>query len=381
MSADTKIEWASKSWNPMLGCDRVSPACDSCYAIGQARIRESNPHPRVAAAFAGVVHRTDHGLDWTGQVNLLPERLGQPLGWKKPERIFVNSLSDLFHKDVPHDFIVKVFAIMALSPHHTYLILTKRHARMRSVLQDISKRGLMAGIEFRSAMAWAVSKANPDRIPGLPDDAEHRVYFDTPWPLPNVHLGVSVENQQWANARIPALLDTPAAVRWISAEPLLGPIRLSAAWVNMPATARPVELADLLGIGLPNRLDWVVTGGETGAKARPSHPDWFRSLRDQCTASDVAFFFKQWGDWGPEPALDDEGRIVRGRRGQGWALANDGTLYAPGDLSYPDGPRRPEAVRANHGRAHLVGTYRVGKKTAGRELDDREHNALPAVTR
>lgn len=371
MATDTAIEWADKSWSPIIGCDRVSPACDRCYAMNVARIREFNPNPRIRDAFAGTTVNDGNGVDWSGKVNLLADRLGEPLRWKKPAKIFVNSMSDLFHKDVPKDFIVKVFAIMALTPQHTYQILTKRHARMRSVLRDecTCGAGHVPGVEFRSAMAWAVSKANPDRIPGLPNDAERRVYFDTPWPLPNVHLGVSVENQQWADIRIPALLDTPAAVRWISAEPLLGPVDL---WGKVDRYGGRPKLTYWLD-GRPHwgdehvergqtysrmvtgpRLDWVVGGGETGAKSRPSHPDWFRTLRDQCATSGIPFFFKQWGDWAPSGAL-----VIRSRPERGSVLVGE-----PVD-----------------DMGHRIELRRVGKKTAGRLLDGVEHNAFPEVSR
>lgn len=391
MATDTSIEWADKTWSPIIGCDRVSPGCDSCYAITTAHIRKSNPHPDIAAAFAGTTHKTDGRIDWTGQINHLEDRLTQPLAkdWQKPLKIFVNSQSDLFHKDVDTDFIAKVFAIMALTPQHEYQILTKRHARMRSVLTDTCTcgNGHAPGVHFRSRMAWAVSKANPDRIPGVPDDAEHRVN-NAPWPLPGVWMGVSVENQQWADTRIPALLDTPAAIRWISAEPLLGPIDLTR--ISASSKQQPDMVYDALGqrYGVPGRwqaatsarLNWVVAGGESGPKARPMHPDWPRSLRNQCAAAGVPYLFKQWGTWGVDWPLDKDGKVITTGRGLGITVANDGTVYQPGDLTYPDGPRWGEALRANHGRANLTAMYRLGKKKAGRELDGREHNGFPAVT-
>jgi protein gp37 len=369
MATDTSIEWADKTWSPIIGCDRVSPGCDSCYAISTARIREGNPHPRIAAAFAGTTQRTEAGVDWSGRINLLADRLTEPLRWKTSRKVFVNSLSDLFHKNVPDDFIAKVFAIMALTPQHSYQLLTKRHARMRSVLNDhcTCGNGHVPGVHFRSAMAWAVSKANPERIPGVPDDAEQRVY-NAPWPLPNLHLGVSVENQHWANIRIPALLDTPAAVRWISAEPLLGPIRLSASWIPIPADYRPVELADILGIGQPERLNWVVAGGESGPKARPAHPDWFRSLRDECAAADVPFLFKQHGNWISRDDLDADARASAWNEKRVlYVHPADGRTQTHGQWGIND---------------HLEGwacVQRVGKKNAGRVLDGRTHDAFPTV--
>lgn len=397
MATDTSIEWADKTWSPIIGCDRVSPGCDSCYAITTAHIRKSNPHPDIAAAFAGTTHKTDGRIDWTGQINHLEDRLAQPLAkdWQKPLKIFVNSQSDLFHKDVDTDFIAKVFAIMALTPQHEYQILTKRHARMRSVLTDICTcgNGHAPGTHFRSRMAWAVSKANPDRIPGVPDDAEQRVN-DAPWPLPGVWMGVSVENQHWANIRIPALLDTPAAVRWISAEPLLGPVDLYGDLRNdvYRCTCGSWERDGNVHTLCPDcgqawrykpgdaRINWVVAGGESGPKARPMHPDWPRSLRNQCALAGVPYLFKQWGTWGVDAPLDDQGRILNTRRGLGITVANDGTVYQPGDLSYPDGPRYGEAIRAGHDRSHLAGMYRLGKKKAGRELDGRTHDEFPVVS-
>lgn len=386
MATTTKIEWADKTWSPIIGCDRVSDGCLGCYAIPQARIRSANPNPKVAEAFAGTVHDTGERIDWTGQVNILDERLTQPMQWRKPLRIFVNSLSDMFHKNVPTEFIQQVFAVMALTPRHTYQMLTKRHARMRALLNDPV---------FRLGVLVWTARLQDDKHPMPPWNPGDRTLKT--WPLPNLHLGVSVEDQQWADIRIPALLATPAAVRWISAEPLLGPVDLG---IDDPH--RDHDSDDVHGVPHPrvcltcstndreiayfrrepggNGIDWVVVGGETGHRARPTHPDWFRSLRDQCTAAGIPFFFKQFGDWGLEAPLDANGSILSGKRGMGMVLANDGTLYDPGDLSYPDGPRRGEALRAGHDKAHLTAVYRVGKKKAGRELDGREHNDFPAVS-
>jgi protein gp37 len=197
------------------------------------------------------------------------------------------------------------------------------------------------------------------------------------WPLPNVWLGVSTENQQWADIRIPALLDTPAAVRWISAEPLLGPIDISR-WqqerpVGRDLALRPLTPSEMRACRIPG-LDWLVVGGESGRGARPMHPDWPRRLRYQCEAAGIPFLFKQWGEWTPMAPLRDGKFDFTGA----YSLANDGTLYEPGALAYPDGPRYGEAIRADHGRAHLTSMYLVGKKAAGRELDGELHDGYPA---
>lgn len=316
MTDKTKIEWADATWNPVTGCTKVSEGCDHCYAA------------TIAHRFAGT-RAYPNGFE----VTLRPERLDQPLRWKRPRRIFVNSMSDLFHKDVPDEYIARVFAVMALAQQHTFQVLTKRPGRMRSFVQDncrCGRHGAMA--HLRSAMMWAVSQANADRIPGVPDDAEQRIQR-AEWPLPNVWLGTSVESQKWADVRIPQLLATPAVVRFLSCEPLLG----------------PVELRSLLpwqetGEAHQTHPDWVIVGGESGPKARPMHPEWARSLRDQCTAAGVAFHFKQWGEW----VTEDQ---------------------SPEDITLPG------MSREYFGEDF----YKVGKRAAGRELGGRTWDEYPAA--
>jgi len=250
--------------------------------------------------------------------------------WTRPRRIFVNSMSDLFHDSIPDEFIARVFAVMAATQRHTYQLLTKRHARMRSLLNDS---------EWRSAVFLRESVldlSGPSRE--LPT-----------WPLSNVWMGVSVENQKWADIRVPALLDTPAAVRWLSMEPLLGPVDLTDCggvnaldqdWVGGPSG----------GSGAPHPfIDWVVCGGESGHGARPMHPDWARSLRDQCAKADVPFFFKQWGEWAPN-----------GYRGIGLMETRERLV----------GPELDE-----HGHREVI--ERMGKKLAGRILDGRTWDEYP----
>ena len=323
MADNTAIEWADRTWNPLLGCERVSDGCTACYAINTATIRAGNPHPKVAAAFEGLTERRDGRLDWTGRINLLPDRLNQPLSWKKPAKVFVNSQSDLFHKDVPLSFIEQVFAVMARTPQHTYQLLTKRHARMSSILRKPTFRDSIAAI----------------------------VGADIGWPLPNLWLGVSVEDQHWADVRIPALLDTPATVRWLSCEPLLGPVDLSK-YLDRMEPAGTEWRADVGNIAWYRpSIGWTVVGGESGPKARPMHPQWARDLRDQCVTAGVPFFFKQWGQYRP-----------------------GGDPAQPCSWITPDGTSEPGMA----GTPHTTAMVRVGKKAAGRLLDGRTWDEYPA---
>jgi len=266
MADNSKIEWTEASWNPVTGCVEVSPGCDNCYA------------KTFAERWRGIPgHHFEQGFD----VTLRPERLGQPMRWTRPRRIFVNSMSDLFHDAIPDEFIARVFAVMAATPRHTYQLLTKRHARMRSLLNNPEWR---SDVFPRESVLDLHGPSRP-----LPT-----------WPLSNVWLGVSVEDQKWADIRIPALLDTPAAIRWLSMEPLLGPVDLRDC-AGVDALEQDWVGGDSGGSGAPHPfVDWVVVGGESGRGARPMEPSWARSLRDQCTKAGVPFFFKQWGQWAPD---------------------------------------------------------------------------------
>lgn len=327
MADTTKIEWADATWNPVTGCTEVSPGCDHCYA------------KTFAERWRGIPgHHFENGFD----IQLRPDKLSLPLTWRKPRKVFVNSMSDLFHKDVPDDYIARVFAVMAATPQHTYQILTKRHGRMRSLLntEAFVHQALDLSLEILPVQHGA-----------LP-------HGDT-WPLPNVWLGVSVETQQWADIRIPALLMTPAAVRFLSCEPLLGPLDLT----RIAYTAGGGTHLDVVNgrHGVPDlwtapakRIDWAIVGGESGRRARPMHPDWAGSLRDQCTQAGVPFFFKQWGEWAPAG------------RGIGMAQHAFGREVLVGQPLDDMGHR--QVMR------------RVGKHAAGRELDGRTHNEFPAVT-
>lgn len=273
MGDGTAIEWTDATWNPVRGCSRVSEGCRHCYAEAVAA-RFSGP----GQAYEGLARRRANGEpQWTGKVVLVRDHLEDPVRWKRPRRIFVNSMSDLFHEELPFEAIAEVFAVMVRAPWHIYQVLTKRPARM---------------LEF---MRWL--EAEDAKVGGNLRD-------DGPWPAPQIWLGVSVEDQETANARIPLLLQTPAAVRFISAEPLLGPVDLTRVIhplhpsVVIDVTSGAFMITDEAGdddFGTCQHLDWVIIGGESGPDARPFDLTWGRSLVGQCTSAGVACFFKQAG--------------------------------------------------------------------------------------
>ncbi|WP_256846865.1 phage Gp37/Gp68 family protein [Paenibacillus sp. Pae108] len=331
---DTSIEWATKVWNPLRGCSKVSEGCRNCYAVRQAHRFSGAGQP-----FEGLTRSTEHGPEWTGKVTLVPDKLLEPLKWRNPQRVFVNSMSDLFHDAVPFDFIRSVFAVMAEANWHTFQLLTKRPERMKKVIEQLCWR--FEGLVFNGTKVT--------------------------WPLPNVWLGVSVENQKAADERISLLLQTPAAVRFLSCEPLLGPVDLNA--VPRPDNAYFMQRGERGCITDPNEPDdyvywhkrdlinWVIVGGESGPGARPMHPDWVRSLRDQCQAAGVPFFFKQWGEWMPVP---DGTPLPRNIDNAGWFTA--------------EGVAPHEMGAVYNGEEML---HRVGKKAAGRLLDGRTWDEFP----
>jgi len=232
----TSISWCDRVWNPVRGCSMVSDGCRNCYAQRQAHRFNFPDGP-----YEGLTRMTSSGPVWNGNIKVVENHLDDPLHWQKPERIFVGSMSDLFHPRVPDSLVMRVWRTMRLTPRHTYLILTKRAERMRD---------------------WSLILNNDP-------------------PLPNVQLGVSVENQKMAEERIPMLLKTPAAVRWISAEPLLGPIDLSPYWMDRDR------------YGECGTLDWVVVGGESGPGHRPMKVEWLESIVEQCVFANVPVFVKQ----------------------------------------------------------------------------------------
>ena len=268
MSDRSRIEWTEATWNPVTGCTKVSPGCAHCYAEAIAA--------RFGRSFDVILH---------------PERLDQPLRWRRPRRVFVNSMSDLFHEQVPEGFIDQAFAVMGIADRHTFQVLTKRPRRMKSW----------------ACASWGDGYFEPhhDRGDRVASEATHWMGMPPDqWPLSNVWLGVSVENQRWAE-RVDTLLQTPAAVRFVSAEPLLGPLDLNLEFGYCPKH-------DFSGGSCLQRhhpgvrhLDWLIVGGESGPNARPMRIEWLESLVDQADEAGIPVFVKQ--DSGPRPGR--QGRI------------------------------------------------------------------------
>jgi protein gp37 len=327
LSAISSIEWTDRTWNPVRGCSRVSPGCDNCYAMRVAH-RFAGPavqdpsgdvgRDKAAGPYHGLTvlrpkTASRPGVDWSGRVRFVPEMLDEPLRWRKPQRVFVNSMSDLFHEGLDNEQIAAVFGVMAACPQHTFQVLTKRPKR--------------AAAWFR----WIAEQEHPDGGPGAADvcgvmAANHGAEIDwlgikARWPLPNVWLGVSVENQDVADERIPLLLRIPAAVRFISAEPLLGPLDLitvrerneHTAGIEVVRDALRANALSVIDYAQGNALDWVIVGGESGAGARPFHFNWARAVIYQCRAASVACFVKQVG---ARPLRSDgQGFAITDRKG------------------------------------------------------------------
>lgn len=354
----TKIEWTDETWNPITGCTHAgSPGCDNCYAR------------RFAGRHLGVwgdqsdASNPERGFRQFSDIRLHEDRLNLPLRWKKPRRVFVNSMGDLFHPGVPFEWVDSVLAVVALCPQHTFQVSTKLAERMAKYFKrieelspkDLDKRFTRSLVLFDTGVdqdAWAIRQI------------QHG-------PLINLWLGVTAEDQARADERIPLLLQTPAAVRFVSVEPMLGAVDLNAAcakssqWMN--GRFRPLgkfSIGHASGL-----LDWIIAGGETGPGARPMHPDWVRGLRDQCQAAGVPFFFKGWGEWGPCADSEWHGLGPVGRPKQ-LCMGPTGDT-AGGFLTQELADRRV--------REGWKPVTRVGKARAGRLLDGREWNEFPEV--
>lgn len=304
--ARTKIECADAVWNPVTGCTPVSEGCENCYARRMAnRLRGRSGYPK----------------DDPFKVTLHPERLNDPLHWKKPRRVFVCSMADICHPKVPDKFIYAVFISMLQSPQHTFLLLTKRPERL-----------------LKMQKPWKE------------------------WPK-HIWVGVTAENQVRADERIPILPQIQAAVRFVSCEPLLGPVDLRK-WLECPTCCGTGEIYNPIEDDFEDcpahypPLHWIIVGGETGPNARPMHPEWVRSLRDQCQEAGVPFFFKQWGEWFPRDQ---------------WEYNPD--LILPDDYAaYINGPNT-HVFEDDLGLYYPV--HRVGRKKAGRILDGEIWDEVP----
>ncbi len=314
----SKIEWTDRVWNPIVGCTKVSEGCRNCYAERSAHRMNSNPS---TPQYHGI---TENGR-WTGEVRYDAAKLDRPTRWRKPAMVFVNSMSDLFHEALNLNVVADVFRTIEVSRRHTFQILTKRSERMRYFFACHS--------EYWQTYQHDGARGGWGKAPGLP----------------NLWLGVSVENQAAADERIPNLLACPAGVRWVSVEPMLGPVDLSP-WLHdghqwtcdVEQGNSSVCNCSYADVG----LDWVVVGGESGPNARPMHPDWVRSVKDQCITAGVPFMFKQWGEWCP--LMEAEGEI-------------------PPDIE--------RAVISTRNRTSAL--YRVGKRNAGRRIDGKVHDEYP----
>ena len=362
MGSKTAIEWCDATWNPVTGCSPVGAACDHCYAKLMAERFPKN---------AG-------GAKHPFKVTLHEDRLDWPLHRRKPLRIFAGSMTDFFHDDVPIEFIAEIFNTMCAwqivcrkkdcghedpdcwrDPGHTYMMLTKRPERMCKVINE----------ELRDHVGnhWAG------------DSALSMAIFHGVWPLPNVWLGTSIWDQESADRNIPHLLRTPAAKRFVSAEPLLGAVKLPLAMCEKCGVLIyedgpwcPGCQQGCFGI----RLDQIIVGGENGSGARPMHPDWVRRIRDDCVASHTPFFFKGWGAW--YNATDDEdGSPLHQKSTEDHIFTADGDMLGAG---YRYGRESNGAVEEGWRDKGGAWMCRVGKKYSGRELDGREWNEIPEVS-
>ncbi len=327
MANKTGIEWTDATWNPIRGCSRVSEGCRNCYAEKVA-FRFSGP----SQPYEGLVRINADGErvpQWNGQVQLVEKHLLDPLKWKELRRIFVNSMSDLFHENVSDEWIDRIFVLMALCPQHTFQVLTKRSERMLKYLTFV-RRG-DAWLE-----AW-------DGIQGLPAHCRASVTEVISAQLHNVRIGVSVENQKAADSRLDYVCEL-ASQGWqtmVSFEPLLESVDPGQWWLSL------------------GKKTWAIVGGESGTGARPMHPDWARSLRDQCHVAGVPFFFKQWGEWSP----------YRREHNQ---------YGSPSLIQTKAGyKKRCKHVQGPDGTNAYMQC--VGKKAAGAMLDGREWREFPEV--
>ncbi|MCC6596958.1 MAG: DUF5131 family protein [Rhodanobacteraceae bacterium] len=307
----TKIEWTKnkdgsqgKTWNPVRGCEHASPGCKSCYAQRQAHRFSALGRP-----YHGLTLLSPRGPVWNGQVRLVPENLGEPLTWMKPTTIFVGSMTDIFHDDVPRQYIAAIFGVMALACHHTYQVLTKRSRRMREVVNSLSLEECVMALADNPWCSLSLPRSK-----GIAIGRQMKTIGRDPpnfpnWPMEHVWLGASVEDQRRADERLVELIQTQARLRMVSVEPLLEQIDLHRyLWLTGASSAGP--FTDAAGrkrggggkggqmvTSVPaGDLHWVIVGGESGNHARPFDLAWAERIQEQCREAGVAYFFKQGGD-------------------------------------------------------------------------------------
>jgi protein gp37 len=389
MAGNSKIQWTTDTWNPVGGCSKVSPGCKHCYALKIAG-RFSAPGPYGHSHGLAIVDQKTKQAQWTGKLELFENRLLIPLRQRKPRRIFVNSMSDLFHENLPDAAIDRVYATMLLAPQHTFQVLTKRAARMATYLNapGLYRRWLAAADRVRAQLP----RLHLDRVP-ISDPEK----FGPPrW----IWHGVSVEDQRAADDRIPLLVQVRSYVRFLSVEPLLGNVTLekwilpdgigwqcsgcrgyfSGSWKEVCPTCGRIGYwtGSHAGNQRPNRqaIGWVIVGGESGNDARPMHPAWVSRIAAECASGQVPFFFKQWGAWKPDLPVyptETERRELQERNEEPHEDAE--ILFTSGAMTGPVPQPDP--------RQNPWWMVKVGKKKAGDlMLDGTVHHAFPAeVTR
>lgn len=327
MSTGTGIEWTDATWNPIVGCTRVHAGCDHCYAVTMTHRLERMGQEK----YAGLTVLNKRGeRHFNGVVRTVPEALTIPLKWRKPRRVFVNSMSDLFHKDVPFEFIDRVMAVMALCPRHTFQVLTKRPERAAEYFNDETLR-IGAGGQLCANVAERISAVIAEMGEPYISRAEGAAF-----PLPNLWLGCSVSDQATADAAIPHLLRCPAAVRFVSYEPALGP-------VDFGDHLRPSCYDEHGEEYFPKAIDWLIVGGESGPGARPFDVAWARSAIEQCRAAGVACFVKQLGRVVGE--TNPSGESVRAWGDTLIVKSDDGVRYMLKDSHGGDWSEWPEDLR------------------------------------
>lgn len=345
----TKISWCDETINPVVGCSKISAGCQNCYAENMAA--------RLASMGMGQYQSVTSFRRWNGLTAFVPSELEKPRKWGKPRSIFISSMGDLFHESVAYGWIDEIMRMVWENKQHTFILLTKRPDRMQEYFTGLAKPGTHT----------VTAKRLLDRMNYAQYDHGWHMRYLKGGSLPNLVLGISVEHQEAADDRIPVLLGTPAAQRFISLEPMVGPVSLRwvCAWPeNAPTTAQsPTGSTDELD-GL-RRLDGVILGGESGNKARPLNPEWVRIIRDQCGAAGVPFMFKQWGEWR---------QAIEVWEPRPFGIFPDGRYYQAGLLM---GPINAEsvAIAKSHAGQSYERIHRVGK-SAGNSLDGRTHSEL-----